>query len=57
LRVFPTSAWKSVFEDTVTALQALQLLKLFEGSLPNTEIADGIIFTAPFTRETGERNF
>jgi len=57
LRVFPTSVRKSVFEDIVTALQALKLLKLFEGSLEDTEIADGIVFTAPVTRETGERNF
>jgi hypothetical protein len=57
LRVFPTSVWKSVFEDIVTALQAFKLLKLLEGSLPNTEVADGIIFIAPVTMGTGERNF
>ena len=39
------------------ALQAFKRLKLFEGSLQNTEVADGIIFTAPVTMETGERNF
>jgi hypothetical protein len=41
----------------VTALQALKLLKLLEYSLPNKEVADGIIFTAPVAMETGGRNF
>lgn len=53
LCVFPTSVWKSVFE----ALQALKLLKLLEGSLPNKEVSDGIIFTTPVTMETGGRHF